>query len=359
MVVDAALRLEAHALEVLLHDEVDHARDGVRAVGGRGAAREHVDAVDECCGDEVEVDRGIARIARLHALAVDQHERTRSTQAAQVDGGGTGRAVGEVAALVGEHLRQAVEEILDAGRALRLDLDRADGGDRAGAGQVRRADARAGDLHAVQLDGAFGFRGDGRSLGKRGDRNRSLSGSRLGSGGGSRRGFRSGDGHRHRLGGLLRNNVEGRSRQARHESRLRSLAQPTVNTQFHVLIPMEKKRTRPDLGLVSLSTTQQHQCHSFGSFTRLLPMRRCSVIAVYCCGLYFHSARRSTIKTAFGKQCEVIGAGQKKTDAEASVPRCALICLRRQALQRRPERRARRAPHRRAAQHHRRGSRSA
>ena len=35
------------AVEILVDDEVDHAGDGVRTPGGRGAAGHHVDALDQ------------------------------------------------------------------------------------------------------------------------------------------------------------------------------------------------------------------------------------------------------------------------------------------------------------------------
>jgi hypothetical protein len=50
VLVDRVLRVDAHALEVLVHDEVDDAADGVGAVNGRGAAGQHVDAFDEAVG---------------------------------------------------------------------------------------------------------------------------------------------------------------------------------------------------------------------------------------------------------------------------------------------------------------------
>ena len=55
VLVEAVLGVEADALEVGVHDEVDDAGDGVRAVDRRGAAGQHVDAVDDRGRDDVDV----------------------------------------------------------------------------------------------------------------------------------------------------------------------------------------------------------------------------------------------------------------------------------------------------------------
>ena len=100
--------------------------DGVRAVDRRGAAGQHVDPANDRGRDEVDVgDRnGLGRVAGLEAAAVDQHQGARGAEVAKIDRGGAGGAVGEVAALAGEGLRQRVDQILGAGRALELDLRR-------------------------------------------------------------------------------------------------------------------------------------------------------------------------------------------------------------------------------------------
>ncbi len=51
----AGLTVDPYPFEVLHHDEVDHAGDGVRAVHRRGAARQHFDVVDQSGRDEVDV----------------------------------------------------------------------------------------------------------------------------------------------------------------------------------------------------------------------------------------------------------------------------------------------------------------
>ena len=61
------------------------------------------------------------RVAGLDALAVDQHQGAGAAEAAEVDGGGAGGAVGLELAEVGEGLRQVVDQVFDVGRALQLD----------------------------------------------------------------------------------------------------------------------------------------------------------------------------------------------------------------------------------------------
>ena len=104
-------------------------------------------------GIVVQVRRRILRIARKQAAAVDQHQGAAGAEAAKVDRRGAGGAIGDGGALVREHLRQAIQEIFDAGRAFQLDFLRVHRGDGADRGQVRLRDARAGDddfLHSVR-----------------------------------------------------------------------------------------------------------------------------------------------------------------------------------------------------------------
>ena len=72
-----------------------HARDGARAVGGGGAARHDVDAVDQDRRDEVQVD-AVALVRRHEAPAVHQVQRAAAEeriQAAQVGDRGAGEEV--------------------------------------------------------------------------------------------------------------------------------------------------------------------------------------------------------------------------------------------------------------------------
>jgi len=147
VLVEAVLRIRAEAGELRVHDEVDDAGNGVGTVDRGSAAGQHVDPADQCRRNEVDVGdgNGLGRIAGLEAAAVDQHQGARGAEVAKIDGGGAGGAVGEIAALTGEGLRQRVDQILGAGRALKADLGAVDHSDRAGAGKVRARNARAGN----------------------------------------------------------------------------------------------------------------------------------------------------------------------------------------------------------------------
>ncbi len=148
VLVQAVLRVDAHALEVVVHDEVDDAGDSIGAVHGRSAARQHFDTLDQRRRDLVEIGRGRAvlrRIAGHQSPAVHQHQRALRAEAAQIHRRGAGRAVRQVAAEIGNRLRQIVDQVFDARDALDLDLIGADRRDRTDARQARLGDARAGD----------------------------------------------------------------------------------------------------------------------------------------------------------------------------------------------------------------------
>src|SRR3546814_12631321 len=70
----AILGIGLYPLEILAHDEVDDARNGVGPIDGRSAAGHHFDPLDQRGRDHVEVDDAV-RIIRNEALAVDQHQR--------------------------------------------------------------------------------------------------------------------------------------------------------------------------------------------------------------------------------------------------------------------------------------------
>src|SRR6266404_2850503 len=125
VVVDARVSIDAHALEVVVHDEVHNTRDGIRAVGRGGTSGEHVNALDESHGNLVDVSgrsvaqvrivsRATARVATHQAPSVDQYQGALRTEAAQVYVRHATRSHRQTRALVRNHLRQAVQEILDA-----------------------------------------------------------------------------------------------------------------------------------------------------------------------------------------------------------------------------------------------------
>ena len=68
-------RLEVHvdAFEVVPQDEVDDAGHRVRAVDGRSAARDRLDALDRGRRNRVDVDDQ-SSVRRLSATPVDEHE---------------------------------------------------------------------------------------------------------------------------------------------------------------------------------------------------------------------------------------------------------------------------------------------
>ncbi len=154
VLIGAAVVLDLNALERVVHDEVHDARDGVGTVHGRRTARQHFHPLDQRRRNVVEVGRVGGRTARRHALAVDEDEGAGRAEVAQVDGRCARCAVGNVAVLVGERLRQLVD---DVGRRLQAgdrDVLRGDGVDRARALECRRRDARTGDFHLFEcLDG--------------------------------------------------------------------------------------------------------------------------------------------------------------------------------------------------------------
>ena len=83
-----------------LEDDVDHARDGVGAVDGRGAVLQHFDPLDGVERDLVQVDeRPLAVVGEAvggEPAAVQQHQRGAHAQAAHRHARGAGReAVGE------------------------------------------------------------------------------------------------------------------------------------------------------------------------------------------------------------------------------------------------------------------------
>ena len=153
----AVARRGLHALQTGLGDDVDHAGDRVRAVDGRRAVLEHLDALDHGDRDHVQVDGAVgAGTAVDDAAAVEQHQGAVDAQTAQID---LGRAVA-VASPVGAGLvaggacrgRKALQEGFGGDGAGALDGLGVDHGDRADAGDLGllQVDAAASDLHLVQ-----------------------------------------------------------------------------------------------------------------------------------------------------------------------------------------------------------------
>ena len=166
VVVGRNLALDPDARKVGVHDEVDHAGKGVGSVNRRSAAGKHVDPLDDRGRNEVQVGDGRGRIARNQSATVDENQRTRRAEATKADGGDAGCTVGIGRTLVGEHLRQGVEEILDPARSLNFHFACADDRDRARRGQVRLRNARTGDDDFIATAGIGLIGAGGRRVGR-------------------------------------------------------------------------------------------------------------------------------------------------------------------------------------------------
>ena len=145
MPVEVVLGRDFHALEVLLHDEVDDAGHGIRAVDRGRATREDVDAFDHLCRDLVDVGRRRSRrdAAIGHATSVDQHEGAGRAETTKVQRRRARRAVAERHVLRRKSLRQLVDEVFDAADALRHDIRSGDLRYGCRRLEVRGSDARA------------------------------------------------------------------------------------------------------------------------------------------------------------------------------------------------------------------------
>ncbi len=128
----AGLNVEVEALEVSLEDEVDDARDGVRAVHRRRAARDHFHALDRRGWNRVDV-HSHRRVDRYGSIAVDQNEISigaESSQAHRRRARGQRREVVRHLALIlqlrhalrgGNELRQLVQRRFEPDRVLLLE----------------------------------------------------------------------------------------------------------------------------------------------------------------------------------------------------------------------------------------------
>ena len=168
---DAEFIFGAEALEIAIEREVDHPGDGIGAIGRRRTAGDHFNALDQALRHGLRIDETHRR-GRDRALPVDQHQRARRTQVAQVDRGDTGLAVGQRTRVGGRALRtahrwQRVHIIADIGLRFSLQFGFGDNRNRG-----RRIIAGAGDAAAGNGDDAgfslFGGRIGGSRCGGRG-----------------------------------------------------------------------------------------------------------------------------------------------------------------------------------------------
>ena len=136
---EARRDIEPEAVEVLAQDDVDHARDRIRAVDGRSAVEQLVVLVHQEPGNDAEVRRGrhALHAGRRDAPAVQQHQRALRPKTAQIGGDGARPVVEHEAVEREVHLRasrgggflQDVASVDEASFALHLggdDLQRRD-----------------------------------------------------------------------------------------------------------------------------------------------------------------------------------------------------------------------------------------
>ena len=145
---NAGLGIEQDALELLLVDEVDDPRDRVRAIDGGGAARQHIDPLDERRRDHRQVDLCRARHPGHRPAAIDQDEGAIRPQIAQIDRreARIGGVRGGGAAETGQTDRRILlQGILDVDDAVIFQRFRCQHLKRTGRRQCRRGDAAAGD----------------------------------------------------------------------------------------------------------------------------------------------------------------------------------------------------------------------
>ena len=157
--------VELEPPETMARHEVGDAADRIGAVGRRRALFQHLEPADRDGGNGVHVDESPADETRGHrhlTAAVDQHERPRSPESAQVD---VGHVLGErrglirvvPAAPLADHAvadAQVLEEIDELRGALLLDRVAADHRDRVGHVDRGRVNRRAGHGHGHFLEQA-------------------------------------------------------------------------------------------------------------------------------------------------------------------------------------------------------------
>ena len=119
VLIETVLAVDLDALKVLFQDEIDDARDRIGAVGGRCAARHHVDPLDQRRRNLVDVGRYVlirgTGVTGAEAPAIDQHQGALGTQAAKIDGrettgrGQGTRGIAEIGVGADDVLRQRID----------------------------------------------------------------------------------------------------------------------------------------------------------------------------------------------------------------------------------------------------------
>ncbi|MNU73635.1 hypothetical protein D3C71_631210 [compost metagenome] len=144
-------------VEVLAGDDVDHAGDGVRAVQRRGAIGQHFHAFDDRRRNRGQV--GVTAGADAHAAAVDQHQAAFRAEVAQADIHAAEIARGAQRGRTAQARCAGCSDVLqDVGNvdvALLLDVGAVECHHRLRGLDTGLADARAGDLDAVEVGGGI------------------------------------------------------------------------------------------------------------------------------------------------------------------------------------------------------------
>ena len=135
-----------HAFEIVAHDEVDDAGDGIGAVDGRRTTRHDFRARNQARRDRVEIGNLLRTINGI-APPIDQHQIAGRTKATQVDvGKAAGNGIrGRATQLRADHLRQLRQRLFDVHIARELDVFGADHADRGRGIEAIACDARSGD----------------------------------------------------------------------------------------------------------------------------------------------------------------------------------------------------------------------
>ena len=110
----AELVLQLHALEIVPQPKVHDTGNGVRSVGGRGAAGQHVDGLDQRARDLVDVgaDASLERRPGRETTAIHQDQRAGGSQAAEIERRRAGRTIRLAGTLAQEHLREVAQQVL-------------------------------------------------------------------------------------------------------------------------------------------------------------------------------------------------------------------------------------------------------
>ena len=150
---DAGLGAGLDAVQPVVEHGVDHARDRTRAVGRRGAAGHHIDALDRRERDAVEVE------LTDEAAAVEQVQRPRETERAEIAAGRADGVEPRVETRIdrGAELRDVGEHLADILSACLAKLGFADHRHRSRRLESRPIDQRPGDDDDFLRDAGRGF----------------------------------------------------------------------------------------------------------------------------------------------------------------------------------------------------------